>query len=77
MDFYWKIAVDPFNGEKVPIWVGNFVLLGMGPGRIMAVPAHDERDFEFASKFGLPVPVVVARNDRKRINAEAQRSRVR
>jgi len=68
--FTGRFAVNPFNGEKVPIWVGNFVLLEYGTGAIMAVPAHDERDFEFASKFGLPVPVVVARNDRKRINAE-------
>ena len=43
-------AVNPFNGEKVPIWVGNFVLMGYGTGAIMAVPAHDERDFEFCSK---------------------------
>jgi len=57
--FTGRYAVNPFNGAKVPIWVGNFVLLEYGTGAIMAVPAHDERDFEFATKFGLPKPVVV------------------
>ncbi len=57
--FTGRYAVNPFNGEKIPIWVGNFVLLEYGTGAIMAVPAHDERDFEFAKKFGLPIPVVV------------------
>ena len=55
--FTGRYAVNPFSGEKVPIWVGNFVLLEYGTGAIMAVPAHDERDFEFATKFGLPIPV--------------------
>jgi leucyl-tRNA synthetase len=57
--FTGRYAVNPFSGEKIPIWVGNFVLLEYGTGAIMAVPAHDERDNEFALKFGLPVPVVV------------------
>jgi leucyl-tRNA synthetase len=57
--FIGRYAVNPFNGERIPIWVGNFVLLEYGTGAIMAVPAHDERDFEFALKFGLPAPVVV------------------
>jgi leucyl-tRNA synthetase len=52
-------ATNPFNGEKLPIWVGNFVLMEYGTGAIMAVPAHDERDFEFCRKYGLPVRVVV------------------
>jgi leucyl-tRNA synthetase len=59
--FTGRYAVNPFSGEKIPVWVGNFVLLEYGTGAIMAVPAHDERDFEFAAKFGLPVPVVVRR----------------
>ncbi|HET6929540.1 MAG TPA: leucine--tRNA ligase [Candidatus Acidoferrum sp.] len=67
--FTGRYAVNPFNGEKVPIWVGNFVLLEYGTGAIMAVPAHDERDFEFASKFGLAIPVVVQREE-KRFNTE-------
>jgi leucyl-tRNA synthetase len=57
--FTGRYAVNPFNGEKIPIWVGNFVLMEYGTGAIMAVPAHDERDFEFAKKFGLKIPVVV------------------
>ncbi len=57
--FTGRYAVNPFNSEKLPIWVANFVLLEYGTGAIMAVPAHDERDFEFATKFGLPIPVVV------------------
>ncbi|MBM3798007.1 MAG: leucine--tRNA ligase [Acidobacteria bacterium] len=52
-------AVNPFNGEQVPIWVGNFVLLGYGTGAIMAVPAHDERDFEFCRKYAIPVRPVI------------------
>jgi leucyl-tRNA synthetase len=66
--FTGRYAVNPFNGEKIPIWVGNFVLLEYGTGAIMAVPAHDERDFEFASKFGLPIPVVVTKE--KSFNTE-------
>jgi leucyl-tRNA synthetase len=57
--FTGRNAVNPFNAAQIPIWVGNFVLLEYGTGAIMAVPAHDERDFEFAKKFALPIPVVV------------------
>ncbi len=52
-------AVNPFNGERLPIWTANFVLTGYGTGAIMAVPAHDERDFEFCQKYGLPIPRVI------------------
>ena len=52
-------AINPFNGEKIPIWVGNFVLMEYGTGAVMCVPAHDERDFEFATKYGLAIPIVV------------------
>jgi leucyl-tRNA synthetase len=52
-------AINPVNGEKVPIWVADYVLMGYGTGAIMAVPAHDQRDFEFARKFGLPIKLVV------------------
>ncbi len=58
--FTGRFAVNPFNGAKIPIWVGNFVLLEYGTGAIMAVPGHDERDFEFATKFGLEIVTVVA-----------------
>src|SRR5207302_193249 len=52
-------AINPFNNEKVPIWIANYVLLDYGAGAIMSVPAHDERDFEFAQKYGLEVRIVV------------------
>lgn len=48
-------VTHPLNGEKLPVWVANYVLMGYGEGAVMAVPAHDERDFEFANKFGLPI----------------------
>ena len=57
--FTGRHAVNPFSGEKIPIWVGNFVLMDYGTGAIMAVPAHDARDLEFCRKYGLPVRVVV------------------
>jgi leucyl-tRNA synthetase len=52
-------VINPFNGEKLPVWTANFVLTGYGTGAIMAVPAHDERDFEFSKKYGLPIPRVI------------------
>ncbi len=52
-------AINPFNGEKVPIWVANYILMDYGTGAIMSVPAHDERDYEFANKYGLEIRVVV------------------
>jgi leucyl-tRNA synthetase len=57
--FTGRYAVNPFSGERIPIWVGNFVLMGYGTGAIMAVPAHDSRDFEFARKYGIDVRVVI------------------
>jgi leucyl-tRNA synthetase len=57
-----RFAVNPFNGEKIAIWVGNYILADYGTGAIMSVPAHDERDFEFATKYGLPIVRVVAPN---------------
>jgi leucyl-tRNA synthetase len=57
--FTGQFAVNPFTREHVPIWIGNFVLAEYGTGAIMAVPAHDERDFEFARKYNLPIRIVV------------------
>ncbi len=54
-----QFAVNPFSGERVPIWIGNFVLMGYGTGAIMAVPAHDERDFEFCNTYRLPIKPVI------------------
>jgi leucyl-tRNA synthetase len=52
-------AVNPFTGEEVPVWIANFVLAEYGTGAVMSVPAHDQRDFEFARKYGLPVKTVI------------------
>ena len=57
--FTGHYAVNPYSGEKVPIWIANFVLMGYGTGAIMAVPAHDERDFEFCRKYDIPVRPVI------------------
>ena len=55
-----QLAVNPFNGELLPIWVANYVLIDYGSGAVMSVPAHDERDFEFARKYTLPIRQVIA-----------------
>jgi len=57
-----KFATNPFNGEQLPIWIGNYILADYGTGAIMSVPAHDERDFEFATKYGLEIKRVLAPN---------------
>jgi leucyl-tRNA synthetase len=61
--FTGAYAVNPVNGEKLPIWIADYVLMSYGTGAIMAVPAHDERDYEFAKKFNLPIKEVVAGGD--------------
>ncbi|QTQ14619.1 leucine--tRNA ligase [Treponema parvum] len=58
--FTGSFAIDPVNGNKIPIWISDYVLISYGTGAIMAVPAHDERDWDFAKKFALPVIKVVA-----------------
>jgi leucyl-tRNA synthetase len=55
-------AINPMNGEKIPVWISDYILISYGTGAIMAVPAHDERDFEFAKKFDLPIVQVVSRD---------------
>lgn len=57
--FSGSYAINPVNGKRIPIWIADYVLMGYGTGAIMAVPAHDQRDFEFARKFGLEIIVVV------------------
>lgn len=58
-------AINPFNGESVPIWVSDYVLMNYGTGAVMGVPAHDERDFRFASNYGLPVVEVISPDGKK------------
>jgi leucyl-tRNA synthetase len=72
--FTGRYAINPFSGEKIPIWVGNFVLMEYGTGAIMAVPAHDERDFEFATKFGLRIPNVVVPATNKKTHDPGSRN---
>jgi leucyl-tRNA synthetase len=55
-------AINPMNGEKIPVYVANFVFMEYGTGAIMSVPAHDQRDFDFAQKYGLPIKVVIIPN---------------
>jgi len=57
--FTGRYAINPFNQEKVPIWVANYVLMDYGTGAIMSVPAHDERDYDFAKKYGLDIRIVI------------------
>ncbi len=55
------LAINPFNGETIPVWVSNYVLMEYGTGAVMSVPAHDERDYEFAQKYSLPIRRVIER----------------
>ncbi len=65
-------ASHPITGEPVPIWVANFVLMGYGTGAVMSVPAHDQRDFEFAQKYGLPLKQVILPNGEKECAAQLE-----
>jgi leucyl-tRNA synthetase len=64
--FTGSYAVNPINGKEIPIWVGNFVVADYGSGMVMAVPAHDQRDFEFAKKYGLKIKEVISGGEIKR-----------
>jgi leucyl-tRNA synthetase len=57
--FTGHFAINPFNQERIPIWVANYILMDYGTGAIMSVPAHDERDFEFAKKYGIEIRIVI------------------
>ncbi len=61
--FTGAYAINPVNGQKIPVWISDYVLMSYGTGAIMAVPAHDERDFEFAVKFGLEIVEVISHAD--------------
>jgi leucyl-tRNA synthetase len=69
-------AVNPLTGERVPVWLANYVLLGYGTGLVMGVPAHDQRDFEFARKYGLPVQVVIQPPDQPLLDGATMREAV-
>jgi leucyl-tRNA synthetase len=71
--FTGRYALHPITGERVPIWAANFVLMGYGTGAVMAVPAHDERDWEFAQKYELPIRMVVVSQEVADAIAELQR----
>ncbi len=68
--FTGAYAVNPVNGERIPIWIADYVLMTYGTGAIMAVPAHDQRDFEFARKFDLPVKIVIRGDEEAITEAE-------
>ena len=61
--FTGAYAINPLTGKNLPIWIADYVLSSYGTGAVMAVPAHDERDYEFASKFNLPINEVIAGGD--------------
>ncbi|HWS99161.1 MAG TPA: leucine--tRNA ligase [Pyrinomonadaceae bacterium] len=69
------IAVNPFSGEQLPVWVANYVLVEYGTGAVMSVPAHDERDFEFAQKYSLPIRRVIERVSHEQESIEHDPSR--
>ena len=62
--FIGAYAINPMNDDKVPIWIANYVLMGYGTGAVMGVPAHDQRDFDFAKKYDLPIKVVITPKDK-------------
>jgi len=70
-EFTGSYAINPVNGQPVPVWVADYVLWGYGTGAIMAVPAHDERDFEFAQQFNLPIIAVVDPGDSDVVDRQA------
>ncbi len=55
----YRFAINPFNGEKIPIWIANYILMDYGTGAIMSVPAHDDRDYEFAKKYKIEIRLVI------------------
>ncbi|MFC1667476.1 leucine--tRNA ligase [Candidatus Omnitrophota bacterium] len=70
--FTGKYVINPVNNNKIPLWVANYVVMEYGTGAVMAVPAHDQRDFEFAKKYNLPIDVVI-NNPRERLEAKVMK----
>ena len=66
--FTGKYVINPLNDEEIPIWLANYVLMDYGTGAVMAVPAHDQRDFEFAKKYNLPIRIVIQPKNKKVIS---------
>jgi leucyl-tRNA synthetase len=69
-----KKVVNPFSGENIPVWIANYVLIDYGTGAVMAVPAHDQRDFEFAQKYSLPIRPVIVSEDRADVQGQQARA---
>ena len=65
-------AINPFSQEELPVWVANYVLMEYGTGAVMSVPAHDERDFEFAQKYSLPIPVVIVQSPKSKAQSQGE-----
>lgn len=74
--FTGAYALHPFNGEKIPIWIGDYVLAGYGTGAVMAVPGHDSRDYAFAKHFNLPILEVVAGGDLSKESYDAKEGKI-
>ncbi len=74
--FTGHYAINPFSGERLPVWVGNYILSDYGTGAIMSVPAHDERDFEFAKKYGLEMRIVILPRNHGEIAANGDREKL-
>ncbi|GAG94884.1 unnamed protein product, partial [marine sediment metagenome] len=72
--FIGKYAVNPINNEEVPIFIGNFVIYEYGAGAVMAVPAHDQRDFEFAKEYEIPIRIVIQPHDYEINSAKMSRA---
>ncbi|MBN2803603.1 MAG: leucine--tRNA ligase [Deltaproteobacteria bacterium] len=68
--FTGKHCINPVNGDKIPVYIANFVLMDYGTGAVMAVPAHDQRDFEFAKKYDIPIKIVISPKDGTKLNPE-------
>ena len=68
--FTGRYLINPVNNEKIPLWITNYVLLAYGTGAVMAVPAHDQRDFEFAKEYNLPIKIVIQNPDAKNQKAK-------
>ena len=71
--FTGAYATNPISNQKIPIWISDYVLSSYGTGAIMSVPAHDERDFEFATKFKLPIIEVISNKSKKNVIQEMEK----